>query len=131
MVTAGIFSLLSQNSSINALIGTRIFPVLLPERATLPAVTYQVISMKPQYELQNRVNVTNLRLQIDAWAETYADAKSAVSAIVAVLDNFSGTLPDSTQVFGVQLRNSVDYFEHESLTYRVLAEFDIQFAHSS
>jgi hypothetical protein len=131
MLTEGIFSLLCQNSSVSALIATRIYPLLLPNRATLPAATYQVISTTPLYDLQDRVNVTKLRLQIDVWASTYVAARSTAEAILSALDNFSGSLPNSTRVFGIQLRSSTDYFEHEALTYRVLMEFDIQFAHSS
>lgn len=53
------------------------------------------------------------------------------SAIVEILDGFTGPLPDTSHVFGIQLRNATDDYEHEALTYRVMLEFAIQYAHTS
>ena len=131
MIEQGIKELLTSSTEFSAIAANRLYPLLLPTDSALPAATYNVVSVTPLYELTERVNFTKLRLQIDAWGTTYSDAKDLAAAIVDTLDNFSGLLPDGTQVFGVQLRNSTDDYEHEALTFRVLTEFNIQFAHSA
>jgi hypothetical protein len=128
MIESNIRQLITSNTQFTGLAGTRLYPVLLPTESPLPAVTYQSISLKTLYALDERVNFDQLRLQIDVWASTYLDSKALASCIVGILDNFSGSFPDGTYVDGIQLRNSTDYYEHEALTYRVMLQFDIQFS---
>jgi hypothetical protein len=131
MIETGLQQLITEDARFSAIAATRLYPVLLPTEATLPAASYHVIAVTPLYSLDSRVNVNKMRLQIDTWASDYAVAKDLAAAVISILENFAGPLPDGTQVFGVQLQNATDYFEQEALTYRVLTEFYIQFAHAS
>jgi hypothetical protein len=131
MIESGLHQLITSDARFSAVAATRLYPVLLPTDSPLPAATYQVIAVKPMHDLQARVNVTQMRLQIDTWASDYADVKTLSGAIISILDNYSGPLSDGSKVFGIQLLTMADYFEHEALTYRVLTEFSIQFALAS
>lgn len=131
MIEDGLQQLITADERFSAIAATRLYPVLLPTISPLPAATYHVVAVTPLYSLDSRVNVNKMRLQIDTWGSDYADAKGLASAVIAILEDFAGPLPDGTQVFGVQLRNSSDAFDPQSLTYRVLTEFYIQFAHAS
>ena len=128
MIETGIHALITQSSGFQGIAGTRLYPVLLPEEPILPAATYQRISTKALYTLDDRVNFTQVRLQIDTWAGTYSQAKDLHEAINGVLDNFSGDLPDGTHVYGIQLFTCNDLYESEARIYRVTADYMIQLA---
>lgn len=127
MLESGIQKLVTSASTFTALAGNRFFPVLLPEAAPLPAATYQLITTRPLYVLDERVNFTQARIQIDTWASTYSDAKLLMEAINTSLDDFTGTLTDGTKVLGVQLLTSSDGYESDALIYRCSADYLIQF----
>lgn len=128
MIESGLQNLITSSAAFTALAGPRLYPVLLPDDSPLPAATYQRISTKALYTLDDRVNLTQARFQFDTWANTYADAKNLMAAINTTIDNFSGSLSDGTQVFGVQLYSSTDLYEQEARIYRVTADYTIQYA---
>jgi hypothetical protein len=51
-----------------------------------------------------------------------------MEAINAAIDNYSGSLPDGTRVFGVQLYSCTDLYEQAARIYRVTADYMIQYA---
>lgn len=128
MIESGLQSLITASSRFASLASTRLYPVLLPEDSPLPAATYQRISTKALYTLDARVNVTQVRIQFDTWASTYADAKNLMAAINTAIDNYSGDLPDGTHIFGVQLYSCTDLYEQAARIYRVTADYMIQYA---
>jgi len=48
----------------------RMYPVKLPQdpSPTWPAITYQIISGRPEYDIQGAAGVAEMRLQIDIWS---------------------------------------------------------------
>jgi hypothetical protein len=127
MIESGLQQLITPSADFGAIAEDRLYPVLLPEQSPLPAATYQLISTVPLYTLEERVNVTEIRIQFDTWAERYGDAKQLMAAINSAIDNFSGDLPDGTHVFGVQLAACNDLFEEAARTHRTSADYLIQF----
>lgn len=128
MLEASLQQIIATSTDFNALAGTRLYPVLLPEDPALPAATYQRIFTTPLYALDGRVNFTEVRIQFDTWANDYGQAKQLMVAINAAIDNFSGKLSDGTQVFGIQLDTCNDLYEDAARIYRCSADYLIQFA---
>ena len=131
MLVEGLSSLLSGDSGLQGAVAGQIYPVLLPQNACLPAVTYQVVSTQSLYTLEERVNVNQCRMQFDIWSTDYLPGKQAAAALTAAIDNFTGTLSEGTHVFGVQLQTSSDLYESDARMNRVLIEFVIQYADPS
>lgn len=135
MIEAGLRQQLAQDSGVSALAADRIFPVILPETmlnpdATVPAaLTYQVISKIPMYTLADGVVLITARLQIDAWATTYAATRSLMAAVDAVLDAYSGTLPDGTEVGNAwRASGARDDYDRASRLYRVSADYFVLYS---
>lgn len=73
-------------SAITDLIGTRIYPDILPQDPTYPAITYQEISGPRDYTQQGADGVTTYRVQLDLWANTFEEViplRDAVEASVS------------------------------------------------
>lgn len=75
-----------------SLIGERVYPVKLPQKPTLPAVTYQVISGPRRYTQDGKAQPTTFRVQVEFWAHTYEAARQLRDVILLALsgERFEG-----------------------------------------
>lgn len=119
MIEQVLHSLIAADQRFISLAADRLSPVLLNEQSSFPAATYQVISTRPLYTLDGRINLTKARVQIDSWSKSYGQAKELALAITAVLD---GSALDA------QLLSSTDLYEREAQLYRVMTEFAVSYA---
>jgi len=127
MFEAGLIALIQSDQATVALIANRIYPLVLPQNAVLPAATYQVASgSSPNRTLENALQRIK-RLQLDFWGETYSDVKCVEAAIAKTLDGFSGTLSDGTRILMCLRDVPVDRFETSSRFYRVMNEYEITY----
>ena len=75
------------------------------------------------YATTGPVATTTIRLQIDVWASTYAQAKQIDHAVRSSLECYSGTLPDGTHVDTITLDSSADLYEETARYYRVSSDY--------
>lgn len=132
MLEAGLYSLLTGDATLAALIGTRLFPVMvnehdMPVNAGDPScVSYQVVAGSTTYTLEP-TQYSDRRIQFDIWSVKYSDSKSIAQAIRNVLSGYSGVLTDGTQVLSALQENEIDDFESDSRIFRVMSEYRIRF----
>ncbi len=136
MFEAGLYSLLTADATVSGLIGTRLFPVVVNEH-DMPVnpgdpscASYQVVAGDTTYTLEPK-QTTERRVQFDAWAVEYSDAKSIVRAIRNVLSGYSGTLQDGTRVLTSVELNEIDDFGSNFRVWRVMSEYRITFVEAS
>ena len=113
------------NAPVAALIATRMYPLLLPQNAVLPAVTYQVISDVHELNQSEPGGLPVIRLQYTCWADSYLAAQTLAAAIRVALDGFTGVM-GSGSVGYAALDNMVDDYEPDTKKYRVLVDMKIQ-----
>jgi len=93
---AAIYSLLTTGSPnpVAALVGDRVYPLVLPQPPTLPAIRYQRISTpRAQYRtLDGLANYASPRIQIDCWDTTPDGVLAVARAVYELLDGFHGTV---------------------------------------
>jgi hypothetical protein len=122
VIEQGIHSILAENSALAALIGTRIYPGVLPPNPTLPCLSYTVISAPPSTALDGSSGFST-RVQFDCWAARYGDVKAVQQALHDVFDAYAGTLPDGTNVQGAFRAIEMDAFLDVARTYRAMTEY--------
>lgn len=76
--------LLLADPAVSGAVGTRVYPLMVPERAPLPAITYQRISTVPIRDLHG-VAYVETRIRVTAWAERYGTARTLGEAVAAAL----------------------------------------------
>lgn len=124
MMEAGLQGLLAADEGVAAIAAGRIYPVNLPEQISGPSATYRVISNIEEYTLDGPTGMMTARVQIDAWAEVYGDAKALAKAIHDALDSFTGAFPDGTAVANVWLDNAAtDGYDADARLYRMQADY--------
>jgi hypothetical protein len=128
MIESGLTSRLLADTTLAALIGTSIYPVLLPE-GTSTAVTYRVISKVPDYSLTSALGMVKARIEFNAWAATYAAAKAIEEAIRLSLDGYAGALPNGVIVANILRDNgAIDGFDQDTRLYRVQIDYRVIYA---
>jgi hypothetical protein len=76
---------------VNAIVSNRIYPMVLAQKATLPAIRYQRISGIPEHSHDGVSGFEVAVMQVDCYAETYLGAIALRDAVQAGMDGFNGT----------------------------------------
>jgi hypothetical protein len=109
-VAQDLRTFLLADATISGLIGTRLFPLRLPQNPTLPAMTYSWISGDRVHTMAGARGPSRPRLQFDAWAKTYLEAEAVFEALRKRLDGFQGTA-GSVKVQGAFFASERDLYE--------------------
>ncbi len=135
MIQDGLYSLLSEDPKLSAIVGDRITPVLLPEGSTTPALTYMVAggSSDPTFSTSG---MQRLRVQFDVHADPkdkagYRAAIQAREALRLLLDGYRGMLSDGTYLQNAQRIQDIDYFDDGPRQFRCSSEFYFWFTFNS
>ena len=117
MLIDGIRALLLTQSAITSVIGNRIQPIPAPvDLSQYPLITYQSPSDISQNAGDGPVGVAEMRIVFDCLAQDYATARTLAQSLKAILNSYSGVLPDSesTRVYLAESANLADRWEDGS-----------------
>jgi hypothetical protein len=89
-----VYDLLTGSEAVTALVGLKIYPGLIPQNTTMPAVSYELISSVdiPPINAQASGVILRSRVQVSALARTYAEVKTIQEAIRRALHLKSGLI---------------------------------------
>lgn len=102
---------------VSSRIASRIYPRVLPQTPTLPAVVYQRLTTTPTHSHDGASDLDMSRLQLDVWADTYAEAREAAIAIRTTLDGERG-MWSGMWISAVLLDSADDFFEDATRMWR-------------
>ena len=83
---------LENDAGVAAIAGDRIYPNVIPQDVSLPALAYQVISRPGIMAHDGPPGYALPRFQVTAQAETYNQVVSLVNAVRVAFDGFSGLM---------------------------------------
>ncbi len=90
-----------------------VYPLAIPQGVALPALTYQIISTTRDQTHSGASGLVTSRVQIDVFANTYADVEAIGDLVAAWLKNGRPTIgPVSVQ----HSRLSNEFDEYDSVT---------------
>ncbi len=101
---------------LSDLVAGRVYPLFAPEQAASPFIVYTRLSATENNTLAangGTGNLTNTRLQVDVYAETYTAAQDMAAQVVMRLKGWNVTC-----VVNVQM----DLFEEDTRLYRVMTD---------
>ena len=70
----------------------RLYPLVIPQDAALPAVAYQKISSPKTQSHSGSSNLAHSRFQFTCAADTYAEVKEVANAVRHCWDSYAGTV---------------------------------------
>lgn len=115
---AVIAARLTGYSGVSALVGTRIYPLELPQKPTYPAIRYQRIS---NTDTNGNTALRETRWQIDCWGQTYAAATALAAQVKAAFEGFT----DTNQTPGIKqsyVVNEGDDYDDQAKVFRTIVE---------
>lgn len=101
-------------SGTSAIVGTRVYPLRLPQNPTYEAITYQRISNGPQ---NGSTEIRESRWQINCWAQTYAEAHTLAGQVKAAFENWTD---DNIKM--AYVANEIDDDNDEVKVYRTIVD---------
>lgn len=120
MIEADLRAYLIAQPAITSLVGTRVYPMTLPQGAVFPAITYQRVGGAPEFSHDGGSDVARARMQLDCWSTTYGDAASLGLAVKQALSGYRGPMGATPDV-AARITNAMDLDEPElSLRRRML-----------
>jgi len=90
-IEAVIDSLLREDISIAAIVSTRIYPNIVKQGVSMPALTYQQISGLRDELLEGPSGLVESRFQINCWSDLYSETRDLADAIENKFDGLDGT----------------------------------------
>jgi len=114
------------HAGLAALVAARIYPLVLPQSPTLPAVVYQRISGPRVHAIGSGSFLASPRIQWSCWATTYAGAKVVADELRAALDGVLGSMndyDDPDAQWMAQEVNDLDDYDPITGHFRVIVDF--------
>lgn len=123
-IVEGLRTFMLADATIAGLVGTRVYPNILPQSPTVPAISYQFISGTDDVTTDGPSGLANPTIQIDCWATTYAAMDGLFQAVRKRINGYSG-LAGTIAVHGVFLVRKRDLYDNDTKLHRRTADWSI------
>lgn len=119
-------ALLLSDNDISGQVGTRVYPLKLPQDPTYPAITYQVISDQSERLLSGADRIRRARVQVDVWAETLLTCQSITNFVRTLLDGQDNT-QGNIRFRSAWTQNGPDLYEESIEKYRITSDCELTY----
>lgn len=120
-----IFELLSNDTTVTGLVGTKIYPNIIAQQTTYPAVAYSQVSEEFDSSKDGPIPTGRFTYQFDIYADTYPTAQSIANAIKSTLDWYTGTAAGQTISRIKKGDESDDIWEEDKEYFHVVQNYSI------
>ena len=120
-----IYSILTSDSDVSAIVGTRVYPQIAAQGAAFPFVVYLINDLTPSDTKSGVSTLDEVRYEVLAIAETYAEAADLNEKIRTALDRYTGTV-SGVVIDSIQFTELEVDFDDNSETYIVNSEYVIR-----
>ena len=110
MIQADIYKVLSENSGVEEIVSSRIYPIEIPQGGSVPAIVYVINDITPIKSLDGESGLDNGVVEITCWAKDYKTAHLLASAVRSafiesgigiITGNMQDTIDEETRNYGV------------------------------
>src|SRR5579863_1741087 len=109
MFEQGLYELLTTSPGVSGLVGTGVHFTLVPKGASFPCILIHTLTTNFDVDLTSTASLQERRLQINfISSKDQFDAREGERAVQAVLQDYSGVLPDGTLVSTAVVNNAFD-----------------------
>ena len=104
------------SSQLSSTVGTRIYPAVAPNSATLPYLVYRKVSADKQYAHSGASSLSFDRLQVSVFSTGYVTGKALAGAVVTALEGW-------TSAQAVFKANELDLYEDDTKVFHIPVDF--------
>ena len=125
-IDEALYSLITTDPGCNEQLGTRAYPLVIPQNAALPAVCYQTITTQRKTHMRGPSHTPAQRTQITIKASNYDNAVVVANLIRVLLEGYAGTV-QGVKIAGIMLENEYDGFNLDTRSVTVRQDYRIQY----
>lgn len=125
MLEEALYSYLTSDVGLSALIGVRLYPDLFPENVALPAICYQRISTALTHSRDSGPKLCMTRFQFDVLGADAKGVRQTVIALEAALNGFKGI--STPRVDATFLDNDGAQYENQTEHHKATVDALIQY----
>lgn len=131
-IEEGIVCYLQTCSLLVTIVTDRIYPSLLPQKPTLPAIVFQRIATQYSHSMGGDSGFVSAVYQFDCYAKSYSEVKKTSREMRIALQNFTGKMGESPEQPGIMVQavlvdNEMDDYEEQTKLYRITMDFTFQY----
>jgi hypothetical protein len=131
--------ILKNDPGLTALVGSRIYPGVLPQLVVFPAIAYRLTNREHMERLEQRGSAGLVRSTFRLYScskgtsgvsSAYGETKKVDAAVIQCLLGFHGTVsntgtpPASLEVQHVRHVNTLEFYDDATETWQVVTEVD-------
>lgn len=90
-IEAAVYDILRLNATVSDLISNRIYPLIVPQGISMPAVSYSQVSGNKRHTTADTDVMVESRWQFNCYDDDYGICRQLSDAVRDALDNFSDT----------------------------------------
>jgi len=128
-IQQAIYSQLTGHAGLSALIGTRVYPLVLPQNApsaaVLPAVVYQIIGNDRLERHRGASGDARPTVQLSAWALTEASAAAVAAQMRIAITAMTGVVAGVTVTGAANDSGEIHRYEPDTRRYGISLDFRI------
>lgn len=120
MLETVLYSYLTGDASVEAVIGDRLYPLRLAEGCDLPAIAYARVGASRRYTFDRFLDTSawvEARMQFSCYAATAVDALEASHAVLLALSGYEGDM-GGTYIGSARAALELDTYEATPRLYR-------------
>lgn len=135
-ILEAIAHLLKHTTAVAQIVGDRIYPEVLPQNPTYPAIVYHVIATDPDHTQDGPSGYTRKLVQFDYVARTAAEVEAISRAVRIAMDGLKGLIgemplddddPDQVPVFACFRSGERSDYDDEFKIHLRIADFEVHF----
>lgn len=124
-VLKGIYWKLTNTAAVSAIIGTKCYPNVAPQKAVVPFVVLTIVGNVPYDTKSGPSEVDAFTVQVDSYAATYSEVQDLDRKIRTAIDKVTGTW-DGVTIDGVRYETSRDDFENDPQEHRRSSDYRVR-----
>jgi len=124
MIGKVIHKLLSEDTAINTVVGTKIFPLVMSYETTRPSLLYVVDSVTPQYTKDGWAG-DMCSFKVTSYADSYKEAIELAFAVRIALEFATGDI-EGVGVEKIYMRGREEYYQFDADVYIIRLNFEVK-----
>jgi len=122
-----VYTLLSQASGLTALVDARIYPDVMPDAPTLPAVTFQKTGGSSDVGAESNPSTAKANIQVTVWAKSRLDTTALTKQVRLALERKRNITVASVPLNDIFCDSDIDDYDHDTKVYFTHIDFRVFF----
>lgn len=124
-----IHTVLAGNAGVTALVGSRIYAVVMPQGPVYPCLTYRLVASTRLQGVYTDPGMARVTLQLTSFATSYEGAKELAEAVRLALERYgsalTGTPIAGVTVYDITIGSEADSYEPELEAFAQSTDFTV------